>query len=649
MVGRTVHQYQFLDKLGAGGMGEIFKALDTRLNRYVAVKVLTTAASGDPERRRRFIQEAQAASALNHPNIITIHDIVSEGDSQFMVMEWVQGKTLVDLIPKGGLRTTQVLKYSVQMADALQAAHQAGIVHRDLKPGNVMVTESGLIKILDFGLAKLTDPTPMSNISAPNDATQTIAESPLTVEGSIIGTVSYMSPEQAQGKKVDTRSDIFSFGVVLYEMTTGARAFEGDSALTTLSAILRDETRPIAEFAPEAPPQLEMVIQRCLKKNPDERWQTMKDVEMALAALKYESDSGTLYRSRLTEVPTASHPQTKAVAKKSGPSPVLIGVVGGTLALGAIIGASVWWSKHHRAAEPPPVQEAVATPPQPEPASEPPVPAPDPNAPMANDDVIKMVQAGVKDNQIMETIHEAKATNFGFSTDDVIKLSGAHVSDNVIAEMRHPERAVVASVNPLNPSPAPKNTAPKQAPVAVTLPPPQAQPTPQPPPQPVTPAPAPPPPPVQTATAAPKTPTPVENISALLSDGTSLIVTLMEDVPQDAVAERPLKFSVTKDVTLLDFVVIRKGTEVTGAVAEPLKKGKVFGVGGKSMTYKLLQTVAVDGTKLTLRATPDAKKDGSVNSLEPKQHPKSKETYAESGSQYPAYIDGKYTLLIPKK
>ena len=324
MIGRTVLHYQFLEKLGSGGMGDIYKAIDTRLNRYVAVKVLISSASGDPERRRRFIQEAQAASALNHPNIITIHDIVSEGNTEFMVMEYVTGKTLVDLIPKGGLRVPQVLKYSVQMADALQVAHASGIVHRDLKPANVMVTESGLVKILDFGLAKLTDRGPLATMGGPQDVTQTIADAPMTVEGSIIGTVSYMSPEQAQGKKVDTRSDIFSFGVVLYEMITGARAFEGDSALTTLSSILRDDVRPVGELSPDAPPQLDMMIQRCLRKQPDDRWQTMQDVLMALSALKHESDSGTLYRARLTQsgaapAHTASFAATTAAKpQKSG-------------------------------------------------------------------------------------------------------------------------------------------------------------------------------------------------------------------------------------------------------------------------------------------------------------------------------------------
>src|ERR1700722_2138608 len=186
IVGQTISHYAFLEKLGAGGMGEIYKARDSRLNRYVAVKVLTPGKTHDPVGRRRFIQEAQAASALNHPNIITIHDIVPDGDTQFMVMEYVSGKTLVDLIPKGGLRTPQALKYAVQMTDALSVAHGAGIIHRDLKPANVMVTDSGLVKILDFGLAKLTDASGLTQTGG--DKTQTLGPAPLTVEGSIIGT-----------------------------------------------------------------------------------------------------------------------------------------------------------------------------------------------------------------------------------------------------------------------------------------------------------------------------------------------------------------------------------------------------------------------------------------------------------------------------
>ena len=220
MIGRTIPHYQVTEKLGAGGMGEIYKARDPRLNRTVAIKVLSAHAMGDPDRRRRFIQEAQAASSLNHPNIITIHDIISDADNEYMVMEYVAGKTLADLIHAGGLGVEKTLRYGVQIADALAAAHAAGIVHRDLKPGNVMVTESGLVKILDFGLAKITMATQLTG------ETQTLG-APMTVEGSILGTVSYMSPEQAQGSKVDARSDIFAFGALMYEMVTGHEGLPG--------------------------------------------------------------------------------------------------------------------------------------------------------------------------------------------------------------------------------------------------------------------------------------------------------------------------------------------------------------------------------------------------------------------------------------
>src|SRR3984885_319694 len=232
IVGQTVSHYAFLEKLGAGGMGEIYKARDSRLNRIVAVKVLCPGRPRDPERGRRFIQEAQAASALNHPNIITIHDILPEGDTQYMVMEHVAGETLHQMIAAGRLSVAQVLQIATQMANALAAAHGAGIIHRDFKPANVMVTASGLVKILDFGLAKLVDPTAPAQSVGPDSSDGgndlTLTQAPLTMEGAIMGTVNYMSPEQAEGLKVDARSDIFSFGAVLYEMVTGQRAFDGD-------------------------------------------------------------------------------------------------------------------------------------------------------------------------------------------------------------------------------------------------------------------------------------------------------------------------------------------------------------------------------------------------------------------------------------
>src|ERR1700678_659311 len=299
LVGQTVSHYVFLEKLGAGGMGEIYKARDSRLNRMVAVKVLAPGRTRDPERRRRFIQEAQAASALNHPNIITIHDILPEGDTQYMVMEHVSGQTLHQLIAGGRLPAEQALLISTQMANALAAAHAAGIIHRDLKPANVMIASSGLVKILDFGLAKLMDPTPgmrSNGNEASSDDGVTMTAAPLTVEGSIMGTVNYMSPEQAEGLKVDARSDIFSFGAVLYEMVTGQRAFDGDSGISTLSAVLRDEVKPIREIAPEVPAELDDLIAQCLRKNPDDRIASMALVATALTSLRARVDAGVVLR-----------------------------------------------------------------------------------------------------------------------------------------------------------------------------------------------------------------------------------------------------------------------------------------------------------------------------------------------------------------
>ena len=224
-------QYQPLEKLGSGGMGDVIKARDLKLNRIVALKFLRVEQS-DPSRRQRFIQEAQAASALNHPNIITIHDIISEDGAEIMVMEMVSGKSLDALIPRGGLRVGAIIKYAAQVADALAAAHGAGIVHRDLKPGNIMVTERDHVKLLDFGLAKLAPGT----FGTDPDATNL---TPLTVQGTIVGTLCYMSPEQAQGLPSDGRSDIFSFGAVLYEMATGNRAFTGSNSISTLTSVLR--------------------------------------------------------------------------------------------------------------------------------------------------------------------------------------------------------------------------------------------------------------------------------------------------------------------------------------------------------------------------------------------------------------------------
>src|SRR5687767_5042511 len=327
MVGRQVGHYRLVEQLGAGGMGEIYKALDRRLQRFVAIKVLSAEKAGDSDMRRRFLQEAQAASALNHPNIITIYDILSEGDTDFMVLEHVQGASLVEVLARGPLPVAQVVNYGVQVADALTAAHAAGIVHRDLKPGNVMVTHAGRVKVLDFGLAKLTfgGPVEQTGPDAP-----TAVRPPMTVEGSVMGTVNYMSPEQAEGKRVDGRSDIFSFGLLLYEMMTGRRGFDSDSALSTLTAILRDEVRPIPEFVPNAPPKLEQLINRCLRKKPEERFQSMQEVHAHLLAMKAAADSAIqlganpALSQKVAARPAPAAPRPAAAAPTKSPSRILV-------------------------------------------------------------------------------------------------------------------------------------------------------------------------------------------------------------------------------------------------------------------------------------------------------------------------------------
>jgi len=268
---RPISHYQILDKLGEGGMGVVWKARDSRLNRLVAIKTLRADKMADADRKRRFIQEAQAASALNHPNIVTIHDIASENGTDFIVMEYVEGKTLGQLIPRRGMRLDEVLRYAIQIAEGLAKAHAAGIVHRDLKPGNIMVTPEGRVKLLDFGLAKLTEP------AEPGEDERTRTMAVQSEEGSIVGTAAYMSPEQAESKPVDARSDIFSFGAVLYEMATGIRAFQGDSKLSTLSAVLRENPKPPSQVVSEIPRELDRIVSRCLRKDPARRFQATPD------------------------------------------------------------------------------------------------------------------------------------------------------------------------------------------------------------------------------------------------------------------------------------------------------------------------------------------------------------------------------------
>jgi serine/threonine-protein kinase len=650
----------------------------------VAIKALPSAKSGDPERRRRFLQEAQAASGLNHPSIITIHDVISEGDTEFMVMEFVGGKTLNDLIPKGGLRVPQALKYALQTADALNAAHTAGIVHRDLKPANIMVTDSGLVKVLDFGLAKLTD---ASQSAALGDDAETIAAtSPLTIEGSILGTVSYMSPEQAQGKKVDPRSDIFSFGAVLYEMLTGRRAFEGESSLSTLSAILRDDVKPMIEVAPDVPPQLEAVILQCLKKNPDERWQTMHDVQNALALLKRESDSGSLYTSRFAapsgvsgtipaapsrmsgpaSSPPASIPPGSIPPSRVGPgsaapagsqvsgsvapvgakkSNAMVLIVAAVVVVIAAAGGGVWFMKQQaakkagadaaaavaaQAADAAAAQaaQAAATPPPP------------PEEVVTNDSILELVKQKVPAGIILDHIRSANNTKFDFSTAEIIRLAKAGVSQTIIDQMRNPKRPPVAApvvakqaapapvaapvkpVVPATPGPAPV-VEPAPAPVATAPPPP--------------PTPAPPPKPQTTAVTVP--------------DATPFTMTLASDIPAEIELGAPVKFTLPEDFKVNGIAVLLKGSVVTGEISETGKKKKFLGIGGgNKLSFTLSKAVGPRGLTLNIRSLSARRADGATQrQVETGKNGGNKTVAAVQGTEYIGYVDGTQTVNVPSK
>jgi serine/threonine protein kinase/Tol biopolymer transport system component len=289
--GQRVSHYQIQEKLAEGGMGAVYRAYDTQLHRPVALKVLPPEYASDPERRSRLLREARAASALHHPNIVGIHEVGSDSGVDFIAMELIEGKTLGDIIPARGLPLGKTLDYAVQIAGGLAKAHAAGVVHRDLKPGNIMLTRDGLVKLLDFGLAQRVE------LGERHDAT-------LTVEGEIVGTPAYMSPEQAQGKPVDARSDVFSFGSVLCLMVTGQAAFEKGSLISTLAAVVEQEPRPLPSGVPR---DLRKIIARCLRKDPARRFQHMDDVKVELEDLKAESDP----RFQVSTPPARRRPRRK--------------------------------------------------------------------------------------------------------------------------------------------------------------------------------------------------------------------------------------------------------------------------------------------------------------------------------------------------
>ena len=322
MIGKTFAHYEVVASLGKGGMGEVYVAEDTRLQRRVALKVLPAEMASDPERRARFEREARAVAALSHPNIVTIHSVEEADGIHFITMELVEGQTLAKVLPRNGFSLGELLEIAIPLADAVSSAHRMGITHRDLKPDNIMVDGEGRLRVLDFGLAKLHDPA---------GAEEGITEAPTaaleTEEGKILGTVAYMSPEQAEGKSVDPRSDVFSLGTILHEMATGERPFRGDTKMSTIGSILRDQPAPVTEHNRSLPRHLGRIIRRCLAKDPDRRYQTALDLRNELEELKAEIDSGEL----------ASEPGGVAARRRrSSRIPVVLGI-GAIIAAAAVV------------------------------------------------------------------------------------------------------------------------------------------------------------------------------------------------------------------------------------------------------------------------------------------------------------------------
>src|SRR5271169_4405312 len=286
--GTILRQYEIRSPLGAGGMGEVYRARDTRLDREVAIKVLPESLTSDPERLHRFEQEARAAAALNHPNILAVYQMATHEGVSYMVTELLDGETLRERLRHGTMPLRKVIDYAVQIAHGLAAAHEKGIFHRDLKPENLFVTKDGRVKILDFGLAKLTQPQSGSERNAPALTEDTEA-------GVVMGTVGYMSPEQVRAQKADHRTDIFSLGAILYEMLAGKRAFQKPTSPETMTAILNEDPLGISQVATNVPPALQRVVHRCLEKSPEQRFQSASDLAFALDALSETSGSAAVF------------------------------------------------------------------------------------------------------------------------------------------------------------------------------------------------------------------------------------------------------------------------------------------------------------------------------------------------------------------